>query len=126
MARNAGVVNLEEPTLAENLTRSRLKKLLNISDEEDQPAFPELYPTQVKDRMFWLCFKHHQAVAVKDTKARVSEHFLPDPEDEAFDLSTAPADQANGERQTPLSNFQTSQVNICFYLTSFLSNFYGS
>ena len=125
MARNAGVINLQEPTLAENLTRSRLKKLLNISDEEDQPAFPELYPTQVKDRVRWLCFKHHQAVAVKDTKARMSEHFLTDPEDKAFDHSTAPVHEANGGRQTPQSNSQTSQVNIV-YLISFLSRFCGS
>ena len=112
--RQAATINLDQPTPTENLKRSQLKKLLNISNDPDQPSFPALFPTPLKDKILWLCLKHHyQAVAVEDKGVRRA-----DPSNaEVIDLrqrSTATLDA--GAVQSDLSNTRASHVSIMHLL----------
>ena len=93
----AKTINLDDPTLAENLERSRLKKYLNISNDKDQPFFPALYPTLLNNKILWLCLKHHQeAVSVEEKGGRMANTFnakatdLPQRSTSTLDVGASP------------------------------------
>ena len=61
MKENAKLVDLLQPHDHEDLNRGELKKLLGISSDVGQPAFPNLVPVRIKGEFLWLCGKHAEA-----------------------------------------------------------------
>ena len=73
MKENAKLVDLLQPHDHEDLNRGELKKLLGISSDVGQPAFPNLVPVKIKGEFLWLCRKHAEASLPKRGKASRSQ-----------------------------------------------------
>ena len=70
MRNKSKLVDLLKPGDHEDLNRAKLKKLLGISSDVDQPDFPNLVPVKTKGEFLWLCEKHAEARLPKREKAR--------------------------------------------------------
>ena len=84
--RFAGTIDLDHPAMIEQLKRSTLKKFLNISSDDGQPFFPELYPTLLNNKLLWLCIDHYEAVVGKEKEVRMVEPSLEGNNAKATDL----------------------------------------
>ena len=70
MRNKSKLIHLLKPGDHEDLNRAKLKKLLGISSDVDQPDFPNLVPVKFKGEFLWLCEKHAEARLPKREKAR--------------------------------------------------------
>ena len=114
--RKAASINLDEPTFAEDLKRSQLKKLLNISNDNGyQHSFPALYATPLNNKILWLCLKHHEKiVSVEKKGVRMAKENIVTAE--ARDLSQIPTATPDASAvHTDLSRTRDSQVNTNIY-----------
>ena len=130
MEKNAEVVSLDKPTLAENLRRDKLKRLLNISQDDGQPTFPNLYPIHVKGKVLWLCRKHYKANLEKEEPSETRPHLIPEPGENTSGEGATPINEVNTTYQPVPADSHASTVSIlklvvtsfCMFVTSDGSN----
>ena len=112
MESDAEVVILEEPTPLEKLTRKQLKKLLSISDDADQPEFPNLYPTHVNGKVLWLCQKHYKVTLEEEEPSETRKHVLPEPGEKTSGEGATPTNEVNTTYQPVPADPRASSVSI--------------